>query len=396
MLRHIFKLFWNQRNVYGGMYAEQMVVFIVLLFCFLLVGEKSRQYFTVGMLNTENIYECSYYTLPEGSSLSIKELDEKMKVVYEKVRHDPSVVTSGRSVVLTPYIRPEEINPWDSVQIDDKKVKVRVKAGDQDVFNVFEPQLDEGEWLTDSRLEDGTYPAVITRQLKEQMGWKQGVGKKIYSRGFTFSVVGVISGIKEEPLKPSPPTLIFPVDIDFNLWWGGYGDEKDYLFRIREGNVDDFRDLINREFYKLMGNDNVELAITDIESGKLGQMQDEFLTLTGVVIPSVFLFVFAFIGTFGLFWLYLSKRKKEFALRIVVGSTPAGLKRFVILEGVLLTALAWIPGLIIFFGVYPINKINLIALGAACVVMIVFSVFSSWYPAYQVAEVNPVEAMREE
>ena len=40
--------------------------------------------------------------------------------------------------------------------------------------------------------------------------------------------------------------------------------------------------------------------------------------------------------------------------------------------------------------------VNLLALGAACAVMMLFSVFSAWWPAYQVTKINPVEAMREE
>ena len=102
------------------------------------------------------------------------------------------------------------------------------------------------------------------------------------------------------------------------------------------------------------------------------------------------------IGMLGLFLLYSFRRKKEFALRIVVGSTPGGLKRFVIIEALLLTVLSWTPGIILFFLIYPINSINLLALIAACIVMVVFSVFSAWWPAYRISRVNPVDAMREE
>ena len=146
----------------------------------------------------------------------------------------------------------------------------------------------------------------------------------------------------------------------------------------------------------MMGKDNVRLSFGNIEKWKLNDMRDVFITLLGIGVPTIFLFVFAFIGTFGLFWLYSSKRRQEFALRIVLGSTKGGLYRFVINESLLLSVLALIPGSILFCFVYPFNTVNLLALSAACVVMILFSVFSAWFPAYQVARVNPVEAMREE
>ena len=58
MMKHIFTLFLNQKRRYGGMLAEQMLVFFVLLFCFVIVGEKIAQYFSPGILNTKNTFKC--------------------------------------------------------------------------------------------------------------------------------------------------------------------------------------------------------------------------------------------------------------------------------------------------------------------------------------------------
>lgn len=140
----------------------------------------------------------------------------------------------------------------------------------------------------------------------------------------------------------------------------------------------------------------VDLGIMELDKLKAVYMQNELLSLIAIIVPTFFLLIFVFIGTFGLFWLYSSRRRKEFALRIVVGSTPIGLRNFVILEAILLTILSWIPGMILFFLIYSVNSIDLLALVATCFVMMLFSVFSAWWPAYQVSQVNPVEAMREE
>lgn len=390
MLKHIFKLFWNQKKTYVGMFVEQIIVFVVLLFCFIVMGEKGSLYFTTGMMDTKNTFTCYLFPLPNAEHISFRELNEKMGHVVERVRKAPYVIAFGKSIAMVPYMRPEEMNPFDSILVDNKKIKVILKIADEHIFKVFKPQLEEGEWLKNTLMEDGSFPAVITRQLRDEMGWCQGVGRKIYFNGAEFSVVGVISGIKQEPLKPSYPTLIVPSCVDQENRW------VEYTARIKEGEADNFRNLMNKEFYKMLGDDNVELSFTDVEKWKKARVQDDFMTLIGIAVPTAFLFIFAFIGTFGLFWLYSSKRKKEFALRIVVGSTPFGLKNFVITEALVLTVLAWIPGLILFFWVYPFNIVNLLALGTACFVMVLFSVFSAWYPAYQVSRVNPVEAMREE
>ena len=42
-MKHIFTLFLNQKRRYGGMLAEQMLVFFVLLFCFVIYPSFSCQ-----------------------------------------------------------------------------------------------------------------------------------------------------------------------------------------------------------------------------------------------------------------------------------------------------------------------------------------------------------------
>ena len=238
-------------------------------------------------------------------------------------------------------------------------------------------------------LEDGSCPAVITSQLMQELGWSRGIGKRIHYKGTVFTVVGIVTGIKQEPLKASRPTMIVPNRIQPDQWF-------EYMVRVKEGETDNFRNLMNKEFNLMMGKEPVRLSFGNIEKWKLNDMRDVFITLLGIGIPTIFLFLFAFIGTFGLFWLYSSKRRKEFALRIVVGSTPRGLYRFVVSESLLLSMLALLPGMVLFCFVFPFEPVHLLALGCSCLVMILFSVFSAWWPAYKVAQVNPVAAMREE
>ena len=389
MMKHIFTLFLNQKRAYGGMLAEQMLVFFVLLFCFVVVGEKIAQYFSPGVLNTKNTFNCMLLPVSPSEYLSPSEVQQKMDRVVEKVRKSPTVIAFGKSKWLVPYTRPEEMYLSDSIQIGTRKMHVFLKFADKYMNQVFQLQMEEGEWLTDELLEDGSCPAVITSQLMQELGWSRGIGKRIHYKGTVFTVVGIVTGIKPEPLNATRPTISVPNRIQPDQWF-------EYMVRVKEGETDNFRNLMNKEFNLMMGKEPVRLSFGNIEKWKLNDMRDVFITLLGIGIPTIFLFLFAFIGTFGLFWLYSSKRRKEFALRIVVGSTPRGLYRFVVSESLLLSMLALLPGMVLFCFVYPFDPVHLLALGCACLVMILFSVFSAWWPAYKVAQVNPVAAMREE
>ena len=94
--------------------------------------------------------------------------------------------------------------------------------------------------------------------------------------------------------------------------------------------------------------------------------------------------------------MYSKKRKKEFALRLAIGSTPYGLARFVLFEGLTLTLVALLPGLIVFCLAYEFSPINLIAVGLTLAIMFLFSAFSAWYPAFLVSRINPAETLHYE
>ena len=254
-MKHIFTLFLNQKRRYGGMLAEQMLVFFVLLFCFVVVGEKIAQYFSPGILNTKNTVKCMLLPVSPSEYLSSSELQQKMDRVVEKVRKSSMVIAFGKSKWLVPYTCPEEMYLSDSIQIGTRKIHVFLKFADNYMNQVFQLQMEEGEWLTDELLEDGSCPAVITSQLMQELGWSRGIGKRIHYKGTVFTIVGIVTGIKQEPLKASRPTMIVPNRIQPDQWF-------EYMVRVKEGETDNFRNLMNKEFNLMMGEERA--IVTDI------------------------------------------------------------------------------------------------------------------------------------
>ena len=105
-----------------------------------------------------------------------------------------------------------------------------------------------------------------------------------------FTIVGIVTGIKQEPLKASRPTMIVPNRVQPDQWF-------EYMVRVKEGETDNFRNLMNKEFNLMMGKEHVRLSFGNIEKWKLNDMRGVFITLLGIGIPTIFLFLFAFIGT---------------------------------------------------------------------------------------------------
>ena len=71
-------------------------MFLALLFCFVIVGEKIAQYFSPGILNTKNTFKCMLHPVSPSEDLSPAELQQKMDRVVEKVRKSPMCDCFGK------------------------------------------------------------------------------------------------------------------------------------------------------------------------------------------------------------------------------------------------------------------------------------------------------------
>jgi ABC-type antimicrobial peptide transport system permease subunit len=158
----------------------------------------------------------------------------------------------------------------------------------------------------------------------------------------------------------------------------------------------EFIDAFHKEFTRLVASEKVEPLISDVQSVKGIWVSQSILPIVLQGIPTLFLFIFAFIGTFGLYWMISQKRMKEFALRIALGSTKKRLMNIVIGESLLVTCVAVLPALLLSFFIYEYTAVHVVAVSATLFIMLLFAVVSAWYPAWTVSRVNPAEALQYE
>lgn len=138
------------------------------------------------------------------------------------------------------------MNPMDSVEFGEKTLKVYVKGADKNTVDVFGLKMEEGSWLSDQRFDDGTYPAVVTRQLADEFGWQEVIGRQISYDGKRYTIVGVIPGLKQEPWTVSQPTVILPCDA-LGIPW------IEYTVKVKENKIKEFDAILNREFNRFFG-----------------------------------------------------------------------------------------------------------------------------------------------
>lgn len=392
MIRQILKMLFNQRQRYMGIFIEQVMIFIVLMLCFVSVGEAWKQYRQPGMLDTDNTVVLGFMNNGGGG----ENMPENMRVICENLRKLPYVEAVCQSYNLTPYLRNAESYLSDSIATGDGvKIRSNLIGTDSYAYKTLRPVLTEGRWLTDDRLGDGSESAVVSEQFCEKAGWNEAIGKKIEHGGRRYTIVGVIEGIRHDLFAESPPALIVPVSYFANDPLNRQFME--FCARIRtSGAIDEFGGTYYDEFNRIVSDREIEPLLLDMDGIKKSLMFGVVSKLFLQSVPTAFLFVFAFIGTFGLFWLHSRQRMKEFALRMAVGSTRKKLTGIVVVESLIVTVAAAIPGLVLALFIYDFSSVQLTAIGLAFGVMLLFSAFSSWFPAYRVSRINPAEALHYE
>lgn len=384
MLRSMLILIWNDRKRFAGIFIEQILVFIVCMLCLVSIAFAIYEYNKPGILDTENVISVGYSVINKNAG-NLNDISRDFDQLVEKLRRNPNVKAISREDNFTPYIRGDS-HKLDSITIDHIQLKVYTKWADRYTKSVYNIELIEGEWLTDETLADGSEGIVITQNIANTLKWQKAVGRKMLVCNRNYTVVGVIKGFRHTVSRPSSATVIMPIS------------SRNTSYKEIAVKVNDL-ELFTNDFYvewnRMMKNRGLALTFDYLDKLRKSDVISEITDIVLQTIPTVFLIIFAFIGTFGIFWLNLKKRSKEFALRIVVGSTPSQLMWYVVKESVIITSISVLPGLLLTVFIYEFTIVHLLAIGISIMLMLVFAIFSAWYPAYKVAQVNPVDAMRE-
>lgn len=129
-----------------------------------------------------------------------------------------------------------------------------------------------------------------------------------------LTVVGVISGIKHQVLLASNPTVIMPCNA-----MGYHNMFRELCARVYPGREKEFIMAYYKEFQRLIPVQEAQPFAVDMKLAKGASYNTALVYIMLQAVPSIFLFVFAFIGTFGLFMQNSERRVREFALRLPWG-----------------------------------------------------------------------------
>ena len=396
MIKHILTMLYNQKKKFTAVIFEQVLVFIALSVSLTVALDTFRSYQSPGKLDVDNVVGFGYYINKDCDWRQFFETAIKtMDVVKEKLEKKPYVESISEDLQFIPYAK-EAIYYWgDSISFTSgKKVYVHFKGADEAAETVFKPDIIQGRWFRDGERVNGLYPAVITEQLAVASEIEEPIGKIVFWGGQTYSITGIVSGIKEAALEESFPSIIVPVTVLLPM--GSTGLSEELAARIKPGYEDDFANDFYLEWNRAWGTgDEVDLTFNVLEQKEKASMEDALIRTVSVGIPALFLLLFTLIGTVGINLIDVEKRKRELALRVACGASKKSIMNMIIAQNAVITGISSIPGIIVILLSFPWET-SLPVVGFTIVLTLMLSVLCALYPAFKIFNMKPAELLKEE
>jgi len=402
MNKHILKLIWNRRKDFVWIFAEQILVFVILFYCLSEVYSKLEKQLNPGNLNVKNV--CIVAILRNygilHSDADNEDFYKKYDYVMNKIKNSPYIEAVHKGYYTVPENRTSSENRKDSLDYKGNKYKFYVKTSDGNFQKVFRVKMPEGTWYKDEAFADGTYPVVLTKSLVEELGLTAPLGVKLNYQGHDFTVTGIMNDYKSFVFDDAMPSAIFAnAALKDNE---RISNSLETAMLIKKGQMSEFANYFWQEATKAFPEKGYQFLIYDLGKSSQDEVFGVYtLVFLTAVIPTLFLTIFAFLGTFSLMYRQSKKSTGEYGLRIALGSTKNGLKSMVLRQSliiILISALAGsILGLNLYLFLFP--EIELPLIGAAwlstLLLMALFSFVSVWYPAHIAAKTQPAEALKD-
>jgi predicted permease len=250
---------------------------------------------------------------------------------------------------------------------------------------------------------DGTPKVVVINQVMADKYWPgiDPIGKRIeiqgpYPESGWVEVVGIVRTVKYHGFdEQSVPFMYMPLDQTVEtfmyLFVATKGDAMAFIPRVREvvNEIDSTQPIY--DIHTVSDTVRRQALWGDRLSAQIASGAGAVSLILGVL------------GLYGMLAYSVSRRTREIGIRIAVGATSARVFRMIIIDGLKLSGIGIVFGLLlaaILASSLPANMIapadpqDPLVYGIVVIVLVAITLLSCYYPARRAARVNPNESLR--
>lgn len=418
MIKHIFKIIWNERKTNVLIFLQYLLVFSILWFCFDYICYMGRLTQEKHGFDIDHTY---YIRMKQRNSTKVtaEEKYEFARTFEERVSNYLGVKYVSFSEVGVPYGLMFQKGQY-HLNGDSTWHNMEVRKVTSAFFDVFNIQIEQGkifDWNDHaSRLQivinpdkdyrfgnkDKSYPVEEVRTLKlwtdngEEYCTVVGIAERQKNFFYDPYFNGVYFSMQKEDIDLANNQIAIRVSPDA---------DHDFVSKFKK---DMKRQLQIGPYY--LG------SITPIKELEKQFANDSIRNnINSVFSISVFLILNIFLCITGTFWFRTQARRNEMGLRIALGSSKKKLRWMMYGEAVCMLLVASIPAIYICINLQSTELLSSLGIPIADRVaagigreqdvvnflftflfLMLISILAIWYPAKQSSNIPPAEALRDE
>lgn len=415
----LLRQIWNERRSNGWLWAELLIVFIVLWYVIDWNYSIARVYYEpIGF----DITDTYYIQLSAKDSKSDTYIPKEKKTTtggqdimefMNRLHRLPEIEAVSLSSNARPYIGS---NSGIHLRLDTMSYYTLKRPMTPEFFQVFRYQSIDGTGYKPlmQALERGDFVVSENFYPRDYPGDRGLLGKKLISEDDTTQVykIGAVSTkVRYNDFWANyddlylgeriPESSLAEVDFEF------YPSSLEVCIRVKPGTPADFAErLMKLSDSQLKVGNLFILQVHDYNDIRDNFQKSSVNTVKIRFWMMGFLLLNILLGIIGTFWFRTQHRHAELGLRIALGSTRRQLWNRLNGEGLLLLTLAALPAAILCFNLGYLELTEgyiewgivrfLITFGCTYILMSLMILLGIWFPARQAIRIQPAEALHEE
>ncbi len=392
MIVHGFKTMWNQKRKYGFILFELFVIFLIVIATLMYMIDQLSNYLEGTGCEISQVY---YINLERHAGKKQPEEDPFSRIPARLER-----LKGVESASISRYAAPHLMQfSNSSFRHADKITRANIQYVDRGFREVLKLNLIDGRWFGQEGHASGVVPVVINRQMAvELFGQANPVGRRIKGKQQRYRVVGVIGHYKKRSFQQEKASIFIPATHPKT----GISGNADLLIRYSRGSFPRPR-AYAREVFSVLSTDHFRIG----RSMKLALLREqsnanasEDISFVGLLVG--FLVFNLVLGLIGILGYNVNQRWSEMGIRRAVGATQGHVRRLIFSELFALTAMAFIPALLLLVQIPALDLMPLSwglftrGMVASLIVILLLVTASVLYPGIKASKIEPAVALKEE
>lgn len=417
MIRHIFKIIWNERKINLWILIELILVFCVLWFCVDYTYFFAKRYLEPKGFDSNHVYNINLRMKTHIDEPDYDETLDNFWTIIDRINKNPEIESSCVSIAAIPY---SDSFTNDMFFVDTASTYFQVKSVTSGYFDVFRFKILSGNinnWDDSSENigvigGDNAQNLIFERpasEIKMMVVKNDGIEKE-------YKIIGTAPPTKRGDFEVYNSILYKPFERKDKriIEWGA----AEISVRIKPEFEEEFISRFSKNMQEQLSLGPYYLSsVTSLDKQRDNYIKgwgydNNFKSIFSV---SAFLLINIFLAVVGTFWFRIQARRSEIGLRIALGSTRTKVKNIFIAETFILLFLASIIATLISINISATDLLEGIGIPSikkednpveishyiadyslTLLILAAISVVGVWYPARKASNIQPAEALKDE